>query len=150
MRHISSRFSSLLVAACFVSVVGCGPRGESHTLDQIFADARGAYSGVASNANTSVGDPLKQLNGDLERLAGLSGGGDAREISKQVADGLAGLTPKAGVTQRASLTELANQYRVISSQTESPVTLGNAQLKLLVARTYQLLASEISTTNFRL
>jgi hypothetical protein len=119
-------------------------------LEQIFTDARSAYTSAAPKANTAVGEALKQLNGNLERLAGIGGGGDAREVSQQVAADLDSLTGKAGYTQRPSMTELISQYRSINTNAEAPTTLGAPQLKLLVARTYQLLASEIATTNFKL
>jgi hypothetical protein len=144
------RISLSLLVASTLSVVGCAPRGESHTVDQILSDARAAYGEVSVQLAPEVDSALKSLTQSLDRLAGLQGGGDARQVSSGVVDTLTSLIPKAGFTQRAAMTELINQYRTISTTQGAPLTLGAPNLKLVVARTYSILSSELASTKFRI
>lgn len=131
-------------------VTGCGPRGESHTVDEVFRDAKQGYVDVSGKATSDVGTSLKTLSGSLDKLAGLGGGGDARQISGEVAGTLTTLSAKAGYTARPALAELINQYRSIANSSGASITLGAANLKLLAARTYALLTAELATSQFRL
>ncbi len=154
----TSRFSSLakgLLSVAFVCassalLAGCGPRGESHTVDEIFTDAKAGYVSVASNLSPDVSTSLKTLSGSLDRLAGVGGAGDARPIAGEVAGTLTTLSAKAGYTARPALAELINQYRSIANSSGAPITLGAANLKLLAARTYSLLTAELNTSKFQL
>ena len=151
MNTTRSKFLALCIAisaACLVS--GCGPRGESHTIEQIFTDARASYSQTATQVAPEVGSALKSVSESLDKIAGQGAGGDARQISASLADSLTDLMPKAGFTQRAAMSELINQYRQISSSTGAPLTLGAANLKLVAARTYSLLTAELTSTKFRI
>ncbi len=142
-------FTLSAVVWCAAAVLGCGPRGESHTLDQVFSDARTEFNAVATaNVPGDVATSLKQVAADLDKLAGIGGGGDAKEISQAVANSIDSLIEKSGMTQRASMTELVNQYRSVGSA--AAVSVGAPQLKLLTARTYTLLKSELISTKFGL
>jgi hypothetical protein len=142
----------LLTGICFaVGLVGCQPRGESHTIDQIFSDARSSYhaasqQGVASDVSAS----LKGLSEALDRLAGIGGAGDGRDVAAQVADTLTALVEKAGIPSRPAMTALINQYRNVASASGSAPSLGAANLKLLAARTYSLVGSELGGVKFGL
>lgn len=144
-----TRISALLLIASTVVSLGCAPRGESHTVDQILNDARSAYKEVSVQVAPEVDSALKTLTQSLDRLAGLQGGGDARQVSSGVVDNLSGLVSRAGYTQRAAMTELINQYRTISTSQGAPLTLGAPNLKLVVARTYTILSSELASTKFK-
>jgi len=151
MKMNRSSFIALCIAtsaACLVS--GCGPRGESHTVEQIFSDARAAYSQMSAQVAPDVNASLKSMVASLDKLAGQGGGGDARQISASLADGLTDLLPKAGFTQRPAITELINQYRQISAASGAPLTLGAANLKLVAARTYTILSAELTSTKFKI
>jgi hypothetical protein len=146
---------STLIALCIAtsvacSVSGCGPRGESHTVEQIFSDARASYSEMSAQVAPDVSSSLKNLAASLDKIAGQGGGGDARQISASLADGLTDLLPKSGFTQRAAMTELINQYRQIAASSGAPLTLGAANLKLVAARTYSLLSAELTSTKFKI
>lgn len=151
MKTISHRILSIVVCTAAASLVsGCGPRGESHTVDQIFGDARSSYlSSYVLSSKTAPGE-VKAVSDSLDKLAGEGGGGDARQISASVADNLTTLLPKSGFTQRAAMTELINQYRQIANSTGAPLTLGAPNLKLIAARTYTLLVAEFNSTQFRI
>jgi hypothetical protein len=146
LRSLLVSFSSI----CLVAVVGCQPRGESHTLEQILSDARSNYSLVSAEPSPEVGAFLNQLKANLDKLAGLGGGGDARDLAGEVAGILGELTQKAGFTARPAMTELMNQYKVIADGTGSPVSIGAPNLQLLAARTFSLLTAELSTSKFSL
>jgi hypothetical protein len=60
------------------------------------------------------------------------------------------MLPKAGFTQRAAMTELINQYRLIANSSGAQVSVGAPNLKLIAARTFSLLSAEITSTNFRI
>lgn len=142
--------SMVLVGVSSALLVGCGPRGESHTVDEIFTDAKAGYVDVSGKASPELGTSLKTLSGSLDKLAGIGGGGDARQVSSEIAGTLATLSQKAGYTARPALAELINQYRSIANSSGAPVKLGAANLKLLAARTYSLLTAELSTSQFKL
>lgn len=132
-------------------MIGCGPRGESHSLDQVFADARTSYSSVGTTGVPGdVAEALKKLASELDTLAdkAKSEGTDAKVLAKGIADALDGLTSRSGMTQRASMTELVNQYRAAAHS--GALKAGDANLRLLTARTYTLLSSELQTTKFGL
>jgi len=158
MKTTVTRILSLIVStSAAVLVSGCGPRGESHTIDQIFTDARANYSDAEVNVilasaqvSPEVQTNLKNLTSSLDKIAGQGGGGDARQISASLADGLTALLPKAGFTQRAAITELINQYRSLAASTGAPLTLGAANLKLIAARTYSIISAELMSTKFRI
>jgi hypothetical protein len=137
------------LAVLSIAMVGCGPRGESHTLDQVLSDARTEFTAVAgTTVPDEVSTSLKQVAADLDKLAGIGGGGDAKEIAKVVANSIDSLIEKSGITQRAAMTELVNQYRAVGNSTG--VSVGAPQLKLLTARTFTLLKSELISTKFGL
>jgi len=143
---VAVAFSSSLLLA----IAGCQPRGESHTLEQILTDARSAYSSVSGASSGDVSAQLDVLKGKLDKLAGINGGGDARELAGDVVSMLSELSRKASYTVRPGLAELTNQYRVLSNEATSAVNIGAPNVKLLVARTYTSLASELKTTKFGL
>jgi len=145
------RSAFLLVSGFTLLLVsGCGPRGESHTVEQILTDARSAYQGVASKAPSDTSAALKFLTASLDRIAGLGGGGEAKIISQEIANMLTELSPKAGYTVRPAMAELISQYRTVAAASDSPVSIGAANLKLLAARTYALVTSELRTTQFKI
>jgi hypothetical protein len=138
-----------LSGAALVVVAGCAPRGESHSIEQILTDSRASYQSVAGSAPQDTSASLKFLTGSLDRIAGLGGGGEAKVISQEIANMLTELGPKSGYTVRPAMAELVNQYRVIASKNDGPISIGSPNLKLLAARTYSLIASELKTTQFK-
>lgn len=147
--NLRSIFLSLSSVAV-VALAGCQPRGESHTLEQILSDARSGYNALRVEPSAEVGTFLNQLKVDLDKLAGLGGGGDARELAGQVSGTLGQLVEKSGFTVRPAMTELMNQYKAIADGTGSTVSIGAPNLQLLVARTFSLLTAELSTSKFAL
>jgi hypothetical protein len=144
-----------LSATAAVAVLGCQPRGESRTLDEIFTDARSAYQSSALSSSPSaaggvIAEELKGLALSLDKLAGINGAGDGRTVSADVAETLSQLIEKAGIPSRPAIAELINQYRTIADGAGAPPVLGAPNLKLLAARTYSLLKSELSAAAFRL
>lgn len=150
-QKLTARFISVLV--CVVSVVsfaGCGPRGEAHTVDQILSDARGGYESVASKVSPNDNGAIRTLTSNIDKVAGIGGGGDARSLSSDIAAQLEGLSVRAGYTARPAMAELVNQYRNVAADKGANVSIGAPHLKLLAARTYSLLTAELNTTQFRL
>ena len=141
--------SLVFVGASFLAVTGCAPRGESHSVDQILSDARGAYMQVVSSVGGDTAASLKYLSGSLDKLAGIGGGGDAKAVSGEIATALTDLGGKVGYTVRPALAELVSQYRTVADGSTTGASLGAPNLKLLVARTYLLMTSELKTTQFK-
>lgn len=150
-QKLTTRFVSTLVCliSC-VSIVGCRPRGESHSIDQILSDARGGYESVAGKVSTNEGAAIKSLASNIDKVAGIGGGGDARSLSSDIASQLEGLSVRAGYTARPAMAELVNQYRNVAADKSAGLSIGAPHLKLLAARTYSLLTAELNTTQFRL
>ncbi len=142
------KFLSILVIT--LSIVSCGPRGESLSVDQILTVQKDKYSNHlnSSQVNSSL---LSNLNGISAALDLISSEGGAKQVNdkaKVISENLSDLIVKAGYTSRPALSELVTQYRVIASgagASDKPATI-----KLLVARTYSALASELETTKFQL
>jgi hypothetical protein len=150
-KSIFFRTASLLISGVTLCVAsGCAPRGESHTVEQILTDARSAYQSVSGKAPAESSAALKFLTASLDRLAGLGGGGEAKAVSQEIASMLVELSPKAGYTVRPAMAELISQYRTIATDSGSSVSIGAPQLKLLAARTYALVTSELKTTQFKI
>lgn len=148
---VRSCLASLIVGGALLSTVsGCGPRGESRTVDELLTDARTSYQSAYSKTNAGIQGNLKSLASSLDRIAGLGGGGDARQVAGDIASTLTDLSTKAGYTARPAMAELISQYRTVSERTDVAVSIGAANLKLLAARTYALLSNELKTTQFRL
>jgi hypothetical protein len=152
MKHskFASRLCSLFVVAASVCAVGCGPRGESHTVEQILDDARVSYQSASTKVPSADAATMKSLQTSLDKLAGLGGGGDAKVVAGDIANSLNGLITRAGYTARPAMAELISQYRTVAADTASTVSIGAPNLKLLAARTYSLLSAELTTTQFRL
>jgi hypothetical protein len=105
---------------------------------------------MASNVPGETSAALKFLTSALDRLAGIGGGGEAKVVAGEIATALTKLSTKAGYTARPAMAELINQYRVIANDSSVKASIGSANLKLLAARTYALVASELATTQFKI
>ena len=145
-----TRVTTSVFALLAFTLTACLPRGESHTVDQIFSDAKVAYARMSvSGLPADVTQSLSKITQDIDILAGVGGAGDAKSVAKEVSGSLDSLISKSGMTQRASMTELVNQYRVIA-KSEGAVSIQAPQLKLIAARTYALLKAELTSTKFGL
>ena len=137
-----------LIAALALAVLvlnGCAPRGETRTLDEVLSTEKGRYQAARvgtfpEGVGQAVGEVAKNIELALQ-------GRDSKEIGKslqQVAVNLEGLVDRAGYTSRAAMNEISEQYRALSESK----AVSQAQVKLLAARTYSLLAGELTTTKF--
>lgn len=135
--------SSLLI---LVALSSCAPRGETRALDEIYRQAVEDYT-VKLAAASTVPDltTLQDLKSLLEKLAQPGATASVSDDAATVATLLAGLAPKAGYTSRPALGEIADQFRSLSLEPESAA----ATRKLLAARTFILLTSELETTQFK-
>jgi hypothetical protein len=95
---------------------------------------------------------LSELITSLDKLSKAT---DAKLIATEAeaqARLLATLVTKAGYTSRPSLGELSAQYRKLAADLNAAAGTENEQVvstaRLLVARTYSLIASELETVRF--
>lgn len=134
------------VLGLVVILSACAPRGETKSLDQVYKDSKARFAKVSAVAvPEDVAPTIQNLNTQLEQLAAQSAD-NATQTSAQVAEALASIIEKAGYTARPAMGEIISQHRMLSRAEAPQVT--NAQAKLLAARTYALLASELETTKF--
>ncbi len=135
----------VLVSCLLVTMfVACSPRGESNSLDQVFADSVAKFNATdKDNLPQSVSSDFELVKTSLEQLT--STNENVSKIAPKVAQALVQLSRHAGYTSRPALGELANQYLVIKDSDPKAATV-----KLLVSRTYSLLAEELGSTAFRL
>ena len=151
LRFLVDRIVAFLIIGASICVAaGCAPRGESRTVEQILTDARSAYQSASASFSGDVSPALKSLSGALDRLAGIGGAGDAKLVSQEISTMLVELSGRIGYTSRAAMAELIEQYRTISQSAGSSVSIGAPNLKLLAARTYSLVTSELTTTKFKI
>ena len=118
---------------CLLVLTACEPRGETRTLAQIHTDSKERFQKVESAAVNP--DAKSALIKASKFLAAPDPAG-----TKEMAQTLELLSPHASPTNRTSINELANQYRLSNGS--------GAAMELLASRTYSLLASELETAKF--
>jgi hypothetical protein len=141
----------LLVVCCFVS---CAPRGETRSLAELLASAKDRYStsrsgsGLPQTAQNSLDGLTKALSDFLLSGNVRDTGSNAAKVVVQ----MSALAKSAGYTSRPAFYELLKQYEAIANDSRRLSNAGkdSPQVKLLVARTYNLLARELETTRFQL
>lgn len=140
----------IFAAFLVLTVISCAPRGESKSVDEVLAIQRSKFTEQRDGANLSgpVKQELDSVAAGLETLSQLKKGEAVEPLAVKVSEGLTVLISDAGYTSRPALSELISQYRVLSADQASEN--GGAAVKLLVARTYSALASELETTKFQL
>jgi hypothetical protein len=153
----SNSFISLLfnISIIFLlTFLGCEPRGENKSLDQVLENAISRYENIVKKAESKgltppVLERLTNLNTTL-RSINLSDKNTYKKVVLQdIIDNLISLTPEAGYTTRPALGEIVEQYSEMLSLI-SDKRIDVRALQLLVARTYFLLASELDGVRFQL
>ena len=144
---IVKRSTRILVAAISCAVIACAPRGESRTLEEVFTQQRTAYleKSRATTVAADVGDKLKKISGTLDVMAGVTPDGGTSVSA--AADDLQSLSTKCNYTVRPSLAELVEQMRGLEKEGRK-LSPGAPEPKLIAARVYTLLSSELTTSKF--
>ncbi len=138
----------IVTAIALCGLIGCAPRGETKTLEQILELAKSRFSSALTvndggSAQAVGSGTVKSLEQAL--LSAENGEPGLGKTLAEIGNNLAVLTSSSGFTSRPAMNELSLQYRHLGSS-------GNAsaeQVKLLASRTYNLLASELETTGFK-
>ncbi len=135
-----------LVSLVFATVTtGCLPRGETRTLDEVLATARERFQRVEQTAvGAEVAQTLKQVAARMDGTLQAAAADAAKEDLRQAGDLMDSLILRAGYTSRPALGEISAQLRALGAASH----VEPAQVKLVVARAYGLLASELETTKF--
>lgn len=152
--NIAKFFVFCSLVAVFTALQACAPRGESQTLTDLLDQARDRYR----SAELKVGDsPIKaQLTALAQKLADIEKVQDPtvlKPATLALKDELSALLVHAGYPVRPSFTELVNHYQAIgngSAVTTDPAAAGSPEIRLLLVRTYSILATELETTKFSL
>lgn len=140
------KFTALVLITVCLLAAGCRPRGESKSLDQVLEAARTRYhSAGLDNVPGEFRSSLEKLAGQLQEMEGSGNLEDLKDYSARVLEQLEPLEAAAGLTAQAAFSEIEKQYRELSA---AEGELNRASLRLLLARTYNLLASELESTRF--
>lgn len=140
------RMLNILIISIGLIITGCGPRGESRSLDEILASAKSEYHAQIASVTPEIKPDIDRLTRGLERsLAGVDVASDVRADFSEVEGAMMNLIGKAGYTSRPALGELMSQFRSIANGENS---YSKEQVVLLVARTYFLLSTELKTAKF--
>ena len=145
------RFARLItVTLASLVVTSCMPRGETITLDQVLLNSKNEFSAASRKGlPADLTASIDKLAGLLQDIAVAKQTADVSSKTKEIAQILVSLRMRAGYTNKPGIGEIAQQYRqfVVNAGDEvSAETLAKA--KLLAARTYSLVASEMGTTKF--
>lgn len=144
--------ATLLLVAVVALLTACEPRGETRSVDEVLRLERTRYVRLVERTeNPQLRQVLDGVNGALDSLLETAAQAQkAEEVAgfgepaAELAKALSTLVNDAGYTARPSIFELANQYRHFAGENGAqPSTI-----KLLVARTYTILASELESTAF--
>lgn len=133
------------VAFAFSVLCLCGcPRGETKSLGEVYEIAKQRFVSVKDAAvPEDVSQPLKDIDSHLNQIAAEEGT-KAAQSAGQLAALLTPLTTRAGYPTRPAMGEIVAQYRMMAEGND----VKNPTARLLAARTYSLLASELETTRF--
>jgi ElaB/YqjD/DUF883 family membrane-anchored ribosome-binding protein len=141
----------LSLLSCFL-LIGCLPRGETKSLDEILSASRTRfYRSAESSIKENVSATLKTLAASLDSViknepAG-STSSDLKAVKEDIAKRLEELTSRAGYTSRPALNEITKQWYAAANAVGDTTRL-KAIDKLLVTRTFNLLASELRGVKF--
>ncbi|MDZ4785953.1 MAG: hypothetical protein SGJ02_07745 [bacterium] len=137
---------TLIIALLSFIVSGCAPRGETKTIEQLLSIAQDRMARAEVHHTSQVPQDVSTLKVSLEKALSLTDTASITKVMSEIGNTIGVLIPHAGMTSRASLNELSNQYKELAK-------VGNPtsdQVKLLVARTLHTVASELETTQFSL
>ena len=135
-----------LVPFVVALLVGCGPRGETRTLDEVVKSARERF--YVSSEGKMPADVQMELTAVASRLDKvLDSSATPLEVA-EIPKVLDGLITKAGYTSRPALGELLSQW--VARSEISKEAASAASDKLLVARTFSALGSELKAVRFAL
>jgi NAD(P)-dependent dehydrogenase (short-subunit alcohol dehydrogenase family) len=172
--NVKSLLKIFITTICLISLIliatGCAPRGETKSLDEILQIAKSRYETaiVKSKAPELVRGELVKLIKNFEAFVNDSNDqSSVRQAASAISGILDMMVSNAGYTTRPAMTEISRTYRGVAypdqkdvlttitenttqAAVENPVALpGQATRKLLVARTFSMLAQELETTSFR-
>lgn len=151
-----NKFIALAVVLAFSSAAlnACAPRGESQNLSDILTQSRDRYRiSEKSISDTERKGQLTQLAERLNQIEKVQDPEALKPATAEIKAALSQLLKHAGYTVRPSLSELISQYQAIangSAVTTDPSLPGSPEVRLLLVRTYSVLATELETGKFSL
>lgn len=163
------QFKTICFLASLLFLTSACYRGESKTLDGVLRGAKVAYDRVSKPQpqKAEVADALTKSLAAMEVLLRSTKAGSG-ELT-QLINSLYVLIPHSNYTVRPAMTELAKQYQMFLKRSQSEADFADSKvakaiivdqekvkqrpndaIKLMVARTYRLFASELETSRFNL
>jgi hypothetical protein len=136
-----------IIILCLLTLLAaaCGPRGETNSLEQVFSAAKADFTkSKKAQVPAVVTKDFEFIEQSLAKIVATDFS-KAEALAPDIAKALVRISRHSGYTVRPSIGELANQYLVLAERETA-----SASVKLLVARTYSLLAQELASTAFRL
>ena len=157
---MQSKFLQIILTAIFVlaTLQGCAPRGESKSLDEVLAGSKARYSKVQNNKVPSkVESEVKEVSQLLNKIEAIvysepnrDTKGDISNSAGKLADAIESLIPFAGYASRPGLNELRTQLTSLAENALGDPMFYNSKAKLLIARTYIAMASEMESSAFNI
>lgn len=144
-----TKLTKSFLIGCIILITACAPRGENRSLDEVLLTAQEKFTAALQASDTPQNEKVRNLSAVLEKFLNTPDAADRKHLADEVALQIEGLTVKAGFPSRPAMTELALQYQNIAAG-NATAYFSQGSAKLLVARTYIMLNSELSTTAFRL
>jgi len=142
------------VVLSIFALASCGPRGESKSVQEVLDTARDRFAkediaALKPEASQNVQALVREIEGMVKATDRLvtDGNGAVSEGAARAVTNLEAVIERSGVTVRPAIAELTNQYRMLAIARD-PINPG--AVKLLVARTYSTLCSELETSKFSL
>ena len=148
---------AVLAAVLLAGLTACAPRGETDSLEEILQTSKKRFARALRSGpeeGRAWATDVQPLLEALEQAARNSLDSPSVRVEAQafeaVAHSLSDLTARAGTPSRAAFGALVAQYEGMRQATTADQAPAANTVKLLVARTYNLLSSELESTAFAL
>jgi hypothetical protein len=144
---METTMKNLLSGLVFVLLLGCQPRGETKSLSEVLAGEKARfYAEAERKLPKDVQSELTQAATALEELEVKRAGDEVTRSADSLILALRSLNLRAGYTTRPALNELLKQWKALQNENQ----LVGSTSRLLIARTYGLLSSELKGVRFAL
>lgn len=135
----------LFLAATALFFGGCGPRGETRSLDEVLRTEQQSFEQVLSELKGRPDtESFQRLTLPLEKLSSVRNGNYVSAASAEIGEILAAYLPRASFTMRPGMDELIRESAALKTGQTSDSDRQEA--RLLAARVYSAVTAELRIT----